>query len=72
MMRAYYTVTWRWLLARIYNEAKSYEPAPLLGSLFDGIVGFPLCWPGRAAWASEIDEFCIAITGWHFTGDATT
>lgn len=62
---------WKWLLARIYKVVKTYEPAPLLGSLFDGIGGFPLCWPGRAAWASEIDEFCIAITGWHFTGDAT-
>lgn len=57
---------WRWLLGRIYKVVKTYESAPLLGSLFDGIGGFPLCWPGRAAWASEIDEFCIAITKWRF------
>ena len=57
---------WRWLLRRIHETVKTYEPAPLLGSLFDGLGGFPLCWPGRAAWASEIDEFCIAITKWHF------
>lgn len=57
---------WKWLLTRIYSVVKTYESAPLLGSLFDGIGGFPLCWPGRAAWASEIDEFCIAITKWRF------
>lgn len=59
---------WKWLMAQIYDTAKSYEPEPLLGSLFDGIGGFPLSWPGRTAWASEIDEFCIAITRWHFRG----
>lgn len=57
---------WHWLLRRIHKIVKTYESAPLLGSLFDGIGGFPLCWPDRAAWASEIDEFCIAITKWRF------
>lgn len=38
-----------------------------LGSLFDGIGGFPLVWEttygaGTAAWASEIEEFPIAVT----------
>lgn len=38
-----------------------------LGSLFDGIGGFPLVWQktygnGTARWASEIDEFPIAVT----------
>ena len=33
----------------------------------DGIGGFPLCWEkcngkGTALWASEIDEFCMAVT----------
>ena len=42
-----------------------------MGSLFDGIGGFPLCWercngPGTAVWASEIEEFCIAVTKKHF------
>lgn len=37
------------------------------GSLFDGIGGFPLCWEdvhgaGTAVWASEIEEFPIAVT----------
>lgn len=35
--------------------------------LFDGIGGFPLIWErlngvGTCLWASEIDEFCIAVT----------
>lgn len=38
-----------------------------LGSLFDGIGGFPLIWQktygnGTARWASEIEEFPIAVT----------
>ena len=42
-----------------------------LGSLFDGIGGFPLVWEttygvGTAAWASEIEEFPIAVTKKHF------
>lgn len=42
-----------------------------IGSLFDGIGGFPLCWQdifgaGTAKWASEIEEFPIAVTKQHF------
>lgn len=38
-----------------------------MGSLFDGIGGFPLVWEatygkGTARWASEIEEFPIAVT----------
>lgn len=38
-----------------------------MGSLFDGIGGFPLIWEqlngkGSCLWASEIEEFCIAVT----------
>ena len=48
-----------------------YERVATLGSLFDGIGGFPLAWEsvngkGSAVWASEIDEFCIAVTKKHF------
>lgn len=57
---------WRWLMHRIYGEVKKLEPAPVLGSLFDGIGGFPLCWPGETAWSSEIDEFPLAVLGTHF------
>lgn len=38
-----------------------------LGSLFDGIGGFPLVWEttygtGTARWSSEIESFCVAVT----------
>ena len=59
---------WFWLLRRISAQ---YERPATLGSLFDGIGGFPLCWErcngkGTAIWASEIEEFPIAVTKKHF------
>ena len=44
-----------------------------LGSLFDGIGGFPLIWEeihgqGSARWASEIEPFPIRVTEYHFGG----
>ena len=59
---------WFVLLRRISAQ---YERPATLGSLFDGIGGFPLCWercngPGTAIWASEIEEFPIAVTKKHF------
>ena len=59
---------WFYLLRRISAQ---YERPATLGSLFDGIGGFPLCWercngPGTALWASEIEEFPIAVTKRHF------
>lgn len=59
---------WFWLLRRISAE---YETPATLGSLFDGIGGFPLCWErcngvGSARWASEVEEYCIAVTTKHF------
>jgi len=59
---------WFWLLRRISAE---YETPATLGSLFDGIGGFPLCWErcngvGSARWASEIEEFPMAVTRKHF------
>lgn len=55
---------WFYLLRRISAQ---YERPATLGSLFDGIGGFPLCWErcngkGTALWASEIEEFPIAVT----------
>ena len=55
---------WFWLLRRI---SARYERPATLGSLFDGIGGFPLCWErcngkGTALWASEIEEFPMAVT----------
>lgn len=55
---------WFW----IAQKMKPYlEPGAKLGSLFDGIGGFPLVWEttygkGTARWASEIEEFPIAVT----------
>lgn len=59
---------WFYLLRRI---SATYERPATLGSLFDGIGGFPLCWErcngkGTAVWASEIEEFPIAVTKKHF------
>lgn len=62
------TPFWFYLLRRI---AAQYERPATLGSLFDGIGGFPYCWErcngeGTAIWASEIEEFPIAVTKEHF------
>jgi DNA (cytosine-5)-methyltransferase 1 len=59
---------WRWLLRRM---AAHLPEKATLGSLFDGIGGFPLLWSeihGASAckWASEIEPFCIAVTKYHF------
>ena len=45
---------------------------PTMASLFDGIGGFPLIWQrlngeGTCLWASEIEEFPIAVTKYHFS-----
>lgn len=63
---------WRWMFGRM----AAYLPkGATLGSLFDGIGGFPLCWEsihgkGTAIWASEIEPFAIAVTKHHFGGNA--
>ena len=62
------TPFWFYLLRRISAQ---YERPATLGSLFDGIGGFPYCWErcngkGTAIWASEIEEFPIAVTKAHF------
>lgn len=59
---------WFW----IAQKMKSYMgDGAKLGSLFDGIGGFPLVWEttygtGTARWASEIEGFPIAVTKKHF------
>lgn len=55
----------------IDNMAKYLPDGATLGSLFDGIGGFPLCWErthgkGTAKWASEIEKFPIEVTKYHF------
>lgn len=59
---------WWWLVCKM---AKFLPERATLGSLFDGIGGFPLVWEtlhgkGTAVWASEIEEFPIAVTKAHF------
>lgn len=59
---------WDWMLRRM---ARYLPEGATLGSLFDGIGGFPLCFErihgkGTARWASEIEPFPIAVTKKHF------
>lgn len=62
---------WHW----IFQKMKPYiGENPTLGSLFDGIGGFPLVFEstygdGTAIWGSEIDSFCVAVTKKHFPED---
>lgn len=55
---------WCWLAKRISAQ---YERDITMGSLFDGIGGFPYAFEkcngkGAARWASEIEEFPMAVT----------
>lgn len=55
---------WRYLLKRISAQ---FEYTPNMASLFDGIGGFPYLWEGingkgTCLWASEIEEFPMAVT----------
>lgn len=55
---------WFWLVQRMRPYLKE---KPTLGSLFDGLGGFPLVWQraygeGTARWASEIEEFPMSVT----------
>jgi DNA (cytosine-5)-methyltransferase 1 len=53
---------WQWMAKRISAQ---YERTPTMASLFDGIGGFPLVFARAGTipvWASEIEEFPIAVT----------
>ena len=55
---------WKWVLKRI---CACYERDATMASLFDGIGGFPYPWEqlngkGTCLWASEIEEFPMAVT----------
>lgn len=59
---------WKWVLKRLCAQ---YEHDATMASLFDGIGGFPLVWEqlngkGSCLWASEIEEFPMAVTRKHF------
>ena len=56
--------SWKWIIKRI---SARYERDATLASLFDGIGGFPYLWEqingkGSCLWASEIEDFPIAVT----------
>lgn len=58
---------WAWML----NRMNGYCQEHTMASLFDGIGGFPLIWErlngrGSCLWASEIEEYPIAVTKYHF------
>lgn len=62
---------WWWITCKM---ARYLPEKATLGSLFDGIGGFPLVWEtrhgeGTAVWASEIEEFPIAVTKMRFKED---
>ena len=59
---------WAYVLTRLSLCAAE---EPTMASLFDGIGGFPLIWEwlngkGTCLWASEIEDFPIAVTKEHF------
>lgn len=63
---------WCWLAKRISAQ---YERDITMGSLFDGIGGFPYAFEkcngkGAARWASEIEEFPMAVTKLRFGEEA--
>ena len=62
---------WKWVLKRL---SACYERDATMASLFDGIGGFPLIWEqingkGSCLWASEIEEFPMAVTKLRFGGN---
>jgi len=61
--------SWAYVLTRL--SLCIPDGKPTMASLFDGIGGFPLIWEwlhgkGSCIWASEIEEFPIAITKHRF------
>ena len=55
---------WKWVLKRL---CACYERDATMASMFDGIGGFPYIWEqlngkGSCLWASEIEEFPMAVT----------
>lgn len=61
---------WEWMAKRMVEVLKTDGMEnPTMASLFDGIGGFPLAYSQagcKPVWASEIEEFPIAVTKIHF------
>ena len=54
---------WEWMAKRMVSHLDTEKPT--MASLFDGIGGFPLVYTRarcKPIWASEIEEFPIAVT----------
>ena len=63
---------WAWMAERM---AKHLPEGATMASLFDGIGGFPLVYQVagvKAVWASEIEEFPIAVTKLRFPEEGET
>ena len=64
---------WQWMAARmVYLLKQEGVENPKMASLFDGIGGFPLVYSRcgcSPVWASEVEEFCIAVTKRRFPED---
>lgn len=63
--------SWKFILKRL---CANYERDATMASLFDGIGGFPLLWEqingkGSCLWASEVENFCIAVTNRRFNDE---
>jgi DNA (cytosine-5)-methyltransferase 1 len=61
---------WKYIIKRLCAH---YERDATMASLFDGIGGFPYIWEqlngkGSCLWASEIEEFPMAVTKMRFGG----
>jgi len=65
---------WQWMFGRIVEQYPAERRDKLtLGSLFDGIGGFPLTAQRNGiepVWASEIEEFPIAVTKARFPDES--
>ena len=61
---------WKWMAKRMCDELRAEGVTDLtMASLFDGIGGFPLSFQEagcKPVWASEIEEFPIAVTKLRF------
>ena len=64
---------WEWMAKRMVEKLKAEGvEEPTMASLFDGIGGFPLVFSRAGVtpvWASEIEEFPIAVTKRRFPDD---
>ena len=63
--------SWKFILKRL---CATYERDATLASLFDGVGGFPRIWEelngkGSCLWASEVENFCIAVTNRRFNDE---